>query len=78
MSQRDDDGKELVVLSFFDVMGMLWQAVDDLLLRQRLRRRLRAAWSVEIDEGLAQAVERCWGRDKRAALKLRVRRAAAD
>eukprot|EP00969_Alexandrium_andersonii_P065457 2884334-Alexandrium_andersonii.AAC.1 len=59
-------------------MGVLWQAVDDLLLRQRLRRRLRAAWSVEIDEGLVQAVERCWGWDKRAALTLRVRRAAAD
>eukprot|EP00969_Alexandrium_andersonii_P310579 13723959-Alexandrium_andersonii.AAC.1 len=59
-------------------MGMVWQAVDDLLLRKRLRHRLRAAWSVEIDEELAQAVERCWGRDKRAALKLRVRRAAAD
>eukprot|EP00969_Alexandrium_andersonii_P191141 8442967-Alexandrium_andersonii.AAC.1 len=32
-------------------------------LRKRLRQRLRAAWSVEIDEELAQAVERCWGRD---------------
>eukprot|EP00969_Alexandrium_andersonii_P073523 3243305-Alexandrium_andersonii.AAC.1 len=66
MSQRDDDGKKLVVLSLFDGARMPRQAVDDLLLRQRLRHRLRAAWSVEIDEVHAQAVERCWGRGKRA------------
>eukprot|EP00969_Alexandrium_andersonii_P083518 3684634-Alexandrium_andersonii.AAC.1 len=57
-------------------MGILWQALEELLSRHGAKHALTAAWTVEIDKDLADAVEGWRSRDRRLTKKFPVVRAA--
>eukprot|EP00969_Alexandrium_andersonii_P126950 5610580-Alexandrium_andersonii.AAC.1 len=43
-------------------MGIIWQALDELLGRRNARQAAKLAWRVEIDRELAEAVDNWWQR----------------
>eukprot|EP00969_Alexandrium_andersonii_P170360 7532264-Alexandrium_andersonii.AAC.1 len=63
-------------VSLFDGVGVVWHALDDVLMRKGLRRRLRAVCAVEALGHLADAMPRWWSRQKRLGPALLVERLA--